>query len=163
MIYYRPATVEDVNNICMMRWADSTRLQIRDARQYTEANCRRWISNMGGSSERLSVFDDGRFVGLIRLDNIDDVNGNCCVGLDIIEEERGKGLAKATYQKLLDELFFQRRMECVWLEVLETNTVAVELYKKLGFTIDGKLRSRVFRNGLYLDCLTMSILRSEWR
>lgn len=118
---------------------------------------------MGGSSERLAIFDDGRFVGLIRLDNIDDVNGNCCVGLDIIEEERGKGLAKAVYRKLLDELFLQRRMECVWLEVLATNTVAIELYKKLGFTIDGRLRSRIFRNGSYLDCLTMSILRNEWK
>lgn len=163
MLHYRPATLEDVPNICKTRWADSTRFQIRDVRQYTEENCRRWISSMGGSSERLAIFDDGRFVGLIRLDNIDDVNGNCCVGLDIIEEERGKGLAKAVYRKLLDELFLQRRMECVWLEVLATNTVAIELYKKLGFTIDGRLRSRIFRNGSYLDCLTMSILRNEWK
>lgn len=162
MLEYRPSNEDDVDDICKMRWADSTRLQLRDARQYSRENCRRWINEMGGSSERLSVFLNKKFIGLIRLDNIDDINNNCCVGLDLAENERGKGLAKQIYKKIIDELFFQRGMECIWLEVLETNTIAIALYKGLGFHIDGVLRNRIFRNNKYIACLSMSILRNEW-
>lgn len=162
MLEYRPSNENDIDDICKLRWLDSTRFQLRDARQYSRECCRRWINGMGGSSERLSVFLKQKFIGLIRLDNIDDINNNCCVGLDLVENERGKGLAKQIYKKILDELFFQRGMECIWLEVLETNTIAISLYKKLGFRVDGTLRNRIFRNKKYINCLSMSILRDEW-
>ncbi|MCX6079422.1 MAG: GNAT family protein [Chloroflexi bacterium] len=50
----------------------------------------------------------------------------------------------------------------IYLHVFETNPRAIHVYEKIGFIREGKLRQATFRNGLYIDTLIMSMLRSEW-
>ncbi len=50
----------------------------------------------------------------------------------------------------------------IYLHVFETNPRAIYVYEKIGFIREGKLRQATFRNGLYIDTLIMSMLRSEW-
>ena len=44
-------------------------------------------------------------LGRLRIQNIDQQNKNCEVGLDILSKYRGKGLGFKSYQMLLDYLF----------------------------------------------------------
>jgi len=60
-------------------------------------------------------------------------NHSCYVGMDIHKDYRGKKLSFNAYQLLfnyLDKNFYVNKF---YLEVLETNTRALNLYKKLGF------------------------------
>lgn len=166
----RPSVSSDAQNVCDMRWATDTRYQLRDVRMFSVDQCADWLASMSGDSERWVVERvgpenskwDGDFIGLVRIDGIDYINGNCCVGLDIAQSYRGKGLAKKIYGIVLNEMFLQRRINTVWLEVLEENKVAISLYVGLGFQTDGVLRNRIYRNGKYMNCLAMSITSTEW-
>jgi len=40
-----------------------------------------------------------------------------------------------------------------------TDTLAIGLYEKLGFTTEGTLAYAAFRDGEYVDCFTMAWLR----
>jgi RimJ/RimL family protein N-acetyltransferase len=46
--------------------------------------------------------------------------------------------------------------------VFDDNPRAIRSYEKVGFTLEGRLRQDVFKNGRYLDVLVMGILRHEW-
>lgn len=101
-------------------------------------------------------------VGLARLDDIDKINRSICVGLDIVTEHRGHGHGKAGFKLILDYCFKELNMHRVWLLVLDTNTRAYELYKKLGFVEEGSQRERIYRDGKYHNYIMMSILRNEY-
>ncbi len=51
----------------------------------------------------------------------------------------------------------------IMLEVYETNPRARRAYEKAGFVLEGRKRQAMFKNGMYLDVLIMSVLRSEWQ
>lgn len=172
-ISFRSASGEDAKNVVRLRSDPTTRLNLKDPRVFSVTQCANWLNNLGVGSERYVIevkelsygFHShyiSKFIGLFRVDNIDPSNHNCCVGLDILKDHRGKGLGYQAYQLMLDELLLHRNMDNVWLEVLETNEVGIALYKKLGFQQDGVLRNRVFRNGTYINCFVMSLLRTEW-
>lgn len=55
-----------------------------------------------------------------------------CIGCDIHPDHRGKGYAKSAYNLLMDD-FYSLGYVLLWLEVFRDNTVAYNLYKKLGF------------------------------
>tara|TARA_R110000824_G_scaffold223441_4_gene411176 strand:- start:667 stop:1173 length:507 start_codon:yes stop_codon:yes gene_type:complete len=159
---YRPAKTSDAKAISLMRNDLDTLLCLKDVNQYSEDQTIEWIKSLPASSKRIVVSSGENFVGLIRIDNIDSVNANCMIGLDIDKSYRGKGLATQIYRWLLDYLFYQYNMHTIYLEVLDTNAVAIRVYEKLGMTIDGRLRERIYRNGKYEDYLYMSILRGEY-
>jgi RimJ/RimL family protein N-acetyltransferase len=172
-LWIKPTELEDVPSIVALRNDPSTLLNLHDANQYNAAQTENWLRHLPAASRRYSVFEwvgaphapvrIGSFVGLVRIDRIDSVNRNCAIGLDIVAEHRGKGLAAKVYDWLLDYLFNQLNMHAVHLEVIESNARAQHVYEKLGFHVDGRLRERVFRNGKYEDSILMSLLRSEYK
>jgi RimJ/RimL family protein N-acetyltransferase len=171
-IWLKPTELSDVPQIVALRNDPSTFLHLHDANQYNLTQTEAWLRSLPAASKRYSVFDwlnapsapaqCGEFLGLVRIDRIDSVNRNCAVGLDLVSQHRGKGLAAKVYARLLDYLFHQLNMHMVYLEVLESNERATHVYERLGFRVDGRLRQRVFRNGTYEDSILMSLLRSEY-
>ncbi len=172
-ILIKPSELADVPDIVALRNDPSTLLRLHDANQYNIAQTEHWLAHLPPSSKRYSVFlrtispseprERDAFVGLVRIDRIDWPSRNCMVGLDLVPEQRGKGLSKRVYAWLLDYLFGQLNFHMVYLEVLESNEPAIRLYRRLGFKEDGRLRERVFRRGAYEDSLLMSLLRSEYQ
>ncbi|MCX7795915.1 MAG: GNAT family N-acetyltransferase [bacterium] len=51
----------------------------------------------------------------------------------------------------------------VELTVYDFNKRAIRCYEKTGFTLEGRLRQKIFKNGNYQDVLIMSILKEEWK
>jgi RimJ/RimL family protein N-acetyltransferase len=49
----------------------------------------------------------------------------------------------------------------VWLHVLEDNQRGQRAYENVGFKVEGVLRQAGFREGRYMDMITMGILRGE--
>ena len=152
----------------------STLLHLHDVNQYNAATRPKALAAIiaGGIKTVLGLpvaefaprmpVEVGEFIGLVRIDRIDNVNRNCAVGLDLVGAFRGRGLSAKIYAWLLDYLFHQLNMHMVYLEVLASNERAIHVYKRIGFHIDGRLRQKVFRNGAYEDSILMSLLRSEY-
>lgn len=171
-IKIRPVEISDSVWIAPLRNDVTVLYQLNHAVFYSVDECARWIESIqtSHSSKRIVVqLEEKEFpciwmtnIGLIRMDEIDYINGNCCIGLDIVKEYRGKGYAKTIYNIILDYCFNVLRLNKVWLEVLDTNKVAISLYQSIGFKVVGSKREHIFRDGRYHDLIVMDLLKSEW-
>ena len=100
-------------------------------------------------------------IGYIRITNIDYIHRSMCVGGDIAKEYRGKGYAKEMYKLIFDLAFNKLNMHRVWLLVLEDNARARNLYKTMGFIEEGIQRESVYKDGVYKNYISMSLLKNE--
>lgn len=163
-IWFKPLT-EDLLEWARLLHNDPEVLSmLTDPHEVTPEEQKAWFDSLqkGSSRKRWVVWEDNSPIGLIRLDSIDTYNRSICVGMDIEKNFRGKGLSQLAYKELLRELFQNLAINRVWLLVNEKNERAIHIYKKLGFKEEGRQREALFKNGKYLDYISMSILRREY-
>ena len=82
--------------------------------------------------------------------------------MDIDEKYRGQKLSYIAYELIFDYLFNYKNMNRLYLFVLESNTIALNLYNKLGFIQEGVQREAIVRDNKKIDYIMMSILHSEY-
>lgn len=145
----------------------SVLLKLTDVRHISEPEQDAWFERMSlaAGSRRYVVeeIDNGAFVGVLRLDRIDLQNRNAWIGLDIVPDKRGRGYGKAAFCIVMAYLFDQLGLHRLSLVTLETNLVAINLYRSLGFQEEGRLREAIWRDGKFSDLLQFGLLRQEWR
>jgi RimJ/RimL family protein N-acetyltransferase len=73
------------------------------------------------------------------------------------------GLGTDACSVLLNFGFDDLNLERVGLRLWGRNTRAQRVYEKLGFVVEGRLRSAGFINGQRDDVIWMGLLREEWR
>ncbi|MCB1133251.1 MAG: GNAT family N-acetyltransferase [Verrucomicrobiae bacterium] len=123
---------------------------------------------------RFTVFDrDGCFavddehgtlIGRIDYNDLDPIDRSAEVSVMLgATSGRGKGYGTDAFHTLIDHLFSDRQVERVWLSVLPFNQPAINLYEKLGFVHEGRLRSTVWVDGTWHDLLLMGMMKSEYR
>lgn len=78
------------------------------------------------------------------------------------KEYRGQGLGEEALRLLLEYCFINLHMERVTLDHMPDNKRAGSLYQKLGFQYEGCLRHGAKKDGVYVDLMLMSMLRSEY-
>lgn len=142
-------------------WINLTEIGFIDA----EAQ-RQWFQRvrLAGDKRYYVICDDEfEFIGIVRADEIDWVNRSMRVGVDIVPELRSRGYGSKAFTLLKRFCFDYLNMHRVWLLVLETNQIAINLYEKQGFQSEGRYRSAIFRGGIYHDYRIMSILEGEYR
>lgn len=100
-------------------------------------------------------------IGYFRTSNYSKENRNIYIGADLHKDYRGKGLAYESYKKFIPFLLQELNLHKISLEVLETNTRAINLYNKLGFTTEGIKRDDVYKNGEWINSIIMSLLNEE--
>jgi RimJ/RimL family protein N-acetyltransferase len=80
------------------------------------------------------------------------------LGMSVDQDWRGQGIGTLLMSSAIQwakETGFIKRIE---LMVFERNEVAIHLYRKFGFEVEGKHPRAIFRDGVYLDNLTMALL-----
>lgn len=115
--------------------------------------------------KRVFIIDDENYksIGLVIIDKIKWEYRHCEIGIVIYsKDKRGKGYGKDALNTLLDFIFNNMNMELVYLNVLEDNSIAINLYSSIGFYKEGVLRNRYFRNGKYYSLISMSLTRDEF-
>lgn len=113
---------------------------------------------------RLSILDDKKLIGLVYLLDIDFVSRNAHLGIMIGDANyRHKGAGSFAIKEILNHAFNNLNLERVYLQTLEYNKPAINLYEKLGFKKEGIMRQAVFKNGKYVDLYLYAILKSEFR
>jgi ribosomal protein S18 acetylase RimI-like enzyme len=79
------------------------------------------------------------------------------LGIALLPEFRRQGIGGRLIRQTLEaaQVFGLRRIE---LTVRENNSVAIELYKKFGFAIEGLQRNRILVDGGYENLVLMGML-----
>ena len=88
---------------------------------------------------------------------------NCEIGIGMLKEHRGKGYGSEAIMWILNWGFRMANMHRIALECFEWNEGAIKLYKKLGFTLEGRRREFLWFDGRWHDKLNFSMLEDEWR
>lgn len=118
-----------------------------------------------GANIRLAICDmeANIMVGAVYLLNIDWVNryGELSIWIGH-KDARGKGAGLFGMHGMLRHAFQDLNLHRVWLRVLSNNAHAIALYDKVGFVCEGRSREVVFKNGVYVDLVHMSILDTEY-
>ena len=105
-----------------------------------------------------------RLIGTCAFSQLDGDNGSALFHITIGEKDAwGRGFGTEATQLMLDHAFTRLGLHRVGLSVFSFNERAIRSYLKAGFTIEGRAREAIWRNGRLWDEISMSVLESEWR
>lgn len=77
--------------------------------------------------------------------------------------EKGQGYGKAAMELVKKLAFEKLKVNRLWLDVVDHNTRAYNLYKSAGFVTEGTLREAYYKDGKYLTIVIMSVLRRDYK
>lgn len=144
--------LNEVRNECAEKY-------LHDSRKFTIDQTVEWFYRTEPNYYIILLGEDK--IGYFRLTNYSEVNKNIYIGADLRADVRSKKLGFLAYSKFIPYLFESLNLNKITLEVLSTNEIAIKLYRKLGFTIEGVKRQEVLKNGIFVDSIIMSLLKSE--
>ena len=81
------------------------------------------------------------------------------IGMAVRDDWHGKGIGTAMMEAAVDLADKWLNLTRLELTVFIDNAPAIQLYRKFGFATEGTLVDYVFRDGRYVDCLTMARVR----
>jgi RimJ/RimL family protein N-acetyltransferase len=73
----------------------------------------------------------------------------------------GRGVGRSVSEAVVGYGFSKFNLHRIELSLLAMNKPAFDLYRSLGFKLEGTLRDAQFRNGEYQDVLLMALLKDE--
>ena len=112
----------------------------------------------------IHVLETGRLIGTCAFSQLDGDNGSALFHITIGEKDVwGHGYGSEATRLMVDHAFESLGLHRVALSVFEFNERAIRSYVSCGFTIEGRAREAIWRDGRWWDELSMSILESEWR
>ncbi len=101
-------------------------------------------------------------IGMVSLMDIDSRNKNAELGYWLGKKYWGKKIMKEAIKLILNFGFKRLKLVKVYARVAHPNIASARLLEKSGFTYEGKLRKKEFRNKRWCDELRYSILREEF-
>jgi RimJ/RimL family protein N-acetyltransferase len=111
----------------------------------------------------ICLFPNEEPIGIINLREIDWTSRYANLGIFIGEPDlHGKGYGTLAVNEMLKFAFSELGLNRVELKVLADNKAAICAYQKCGFKVEGTLRKRVFKAGIFKDAFIMSVLQDEW-
>jgi RimJ/RimL family protein N-acetyltransferase len=111
----------------------------------------------------IHVRETGRLIGTCAFSQLDGDNGVATFHITIGEKDAwGHGYGTEATRLMLGHAFETLGLHRIGLSVFEFNERAIRSYLSCGFTIEGRLRESIWRDGRWWDELAMSILASEW-
>ena len=106
---------------------------------------------------------DGEYMGSVGLMHIDMRNRSAEFGIAIARpEDWGRGFGTEAALLVLRYGFEELNLHRIHLRVYDFNARGQKSYEKLGFTLEGRQRQALWRNGAWHDVLMMSILDEEF-
>lgn len=112
---------------------------------------------------RCAIVDNNTILGLISLMSIDYINQSAVLHIMIGDSNNyNRGIGSFAIREILNHAFSNLNLHRVELEVLDDNERAKHVYKKTGFSFEGKKRKAVFKNGNFVDIDIYSILKDEY-
>ena len=125
-----------------------------------------WTSSRATVDDRLdlAIVDSSTnaFVGDLAINDWDPHNHSCNFRIALGPRGRNRGLGSEATRLIVDYVFANLPIHRIGLDVFSFNPRAAYVYERVGFVVEGTLRSTLFWEGRYYDSVLMSILRPEW-
>jgi RimJ/RimL family protein N-acetyltransferase len=124
------------------------------------------IRALGPDSLTMAIHEQptNRLIGTCAFSQLDGDNGSALFHITIGEKDTwSRGYGTEATQLMLDHAFGTLGLHRIALAVFEFNVRAIRAYEKSGFTIEGRARESIWRDGRWWDELAMSVLATEWR
>ena len=118
-----------------------------------------------GKSIHMAIADNvnDEYLGTISLKKIDLENKSAEYAISLRKKARGKGIAKKATGLILKKAFEEYGLHRVYLNVLESNEAAIQLYERCGFVFEGEFRDHLFLRGEYETLKWYAILEREYQ
>jgi RimJ/RimL family protein N-acetyltransferase len=134
------------------RYEDISRQEAQSWLDAIERNAHAWI-----------IENDGKLIGLVRLDNVDfeDKRASMAIGIwdhTLLNQGYGQQAITACLKIAFKELGLHR----ISIRVLASNTRAIRCYEKCGFTHEGVEREAALVDGRFVDDKIMGILDRDF-
>ena len=155
----RPMLEDDL--AFMLEIRNESRELMHDNRIFTLDEAIEWYHNF--HPENYVVVVNGHDVGIMRVRRGKQTVNSAEVGGDIHQTYRRKGFGQRAYHLLIPYLFHAPMVQELFLEVLEMNMPAFNLYRKLGFEIHAFVPDMVKRAGHTLEGFVMNLTENKWR
>ena len=108
------------------------------------------------------IKDSNKHIGNIKIDPINLRHGFAEYGILLGEKsEWNKGYAKEASQFIIQYCFDELKLRKINLGVVEKNTAAFNLYKSMGFEIEGIYKAHAKYNSEYCDIIRMAIFKNS--
>jgi len=102
-------------------------------------------------------------IGNIKLGPINLMHRYASLGILIGDPSfRGKGFAREAIELVLKHAFTQLGLNKVTAGAYTDHVACLELFKRLGFSVEGRQRNHLYREGAYHDKVLMGLLREEY-
>ncbi len=111
----------------------------------------------------IEVLEDQEPIGMTGLWKIDWKNREAESGLLIGDGHRGKGYGTDTVFAVMRFGFEELGLNRLWAEIIAYNSPSLRVYiDKCGWTEEGVLRQKIFRDGVFNNVVVSAILRQEY-
>ncbi len=111
----------------------------------------------------IRTIKDDILIGFVALFNLYMQHGDTLVAIALGEREYwGNGYGTDAMRLMLRYAFNELNLRRVGLLVFEYNARAIRSYQKAGFTLEGRVRGAMQRDGQRWDFLYMGVLKEEW-
>lgn len=155
-ITIRPATMDDIDFVMRVERLPGYPERVgsysvqEHERRMADADCEYMICTSGADP-----------VGFVVL-RPDDGMGNILIQR-IAVSRSGGGLGSAFMQRICEHVFSDTQIGRLVLDVLPSNAIAQRVYTKMGFAMEGLMRSALrYPDGRRSDLLLMALLREDW-
>lgn len=106
--------------------------------------------------------DNNKPIGTVGLKNIDYINRNVELFIYIGEKAYwGKGIGSQVTSEIVDFAYNTLNLHKVYLYVFEYNKRAINMYKKIDFSVEGELIDSLYRKGRYYNKFIMGKIRGK--
>ncbi len=154
---------------CLEAFSDPEqgRFMIAVPEPYGPAEAEAFVSWLERAKERLSdielgVFLEGRFSGMVALDEYDPELGSAELGYWLRRDLHGRGLASEAAAALVEWGFSGLGLQRIFACVTPGNEPSLRLLEGLDFRREGLLRRHALCKGRPVDRHYLGLLREEW-
>jgi len=167
LIYLRYIKLSDVGDRYLSWLNDSEVMESIATSNYNLKNLRLYvkdkISNKDTHFFAIILKNRNLHIGNIKLDFHDSKANVSELGVLIGDKDFwGKGIAKEACSLLLNYGFNILKIRKIYLAVYEHNLSAINLYKSLGFQLEGKLIKHIYASGTLQDKYLMGIFNKHY-
>jgi RimJ/RimL family protein N-acetyltransferase len=146
-----------------LRQLDSGPYRPNRAKQIKEAIEKQQNEDPHTIAFSVRTLTDDKLIGFVAFDEIDWRHGDTFVAIGLGDPAyRGNGYGTDALRVMLRYGFQELNLYRVQLNVFSYNERAIKSYLKVGFSVEGRQRGMLLRDGQRWDFVYMSVLRNEW-
>jgi len=166
-IVLRPLIKADIEN--RVKWFNDpdVRKSLIVSEQFELEKTIRWFEKIQADDSRLEFVietTEKTSVGIIGLAGIDSTHRTAEIYLVIGQKEFwGKGVMLEAECLLINWAFNSLDLEKIWAEARPENIASVITMKKIGFNVEGALRSEKLVDGKRIDVLRLGLLKNDFK